>query len=575
MKVRFPFAGKFHSWLIGMVVVGIVILGLFFSTHQSSIPSVPIPTISGDVSFVTGGMPLSANTHFEDNGKWIDYLDEPTTLEKLWTTENHHILVGVTNKFGIAESIHPYDLLLGKNHFAPCEGNVKRVNDFWFYVYKADRSESTTGFEKARYGISPCAAWRNMFPSHPSNIENMIQIKEGDLLYIELTPEEHDKFTQRIEEARIEYVRPCGNGRMDSGEQCDDGNVVAMDGCSTQCQVEQGFSCEGTPSLCTRLCGNGVLDTFEVCDDGNRNNGDGCTQSCAVESEWRCSGQPSVCHKPCGDGMCRLEEGENSIDCRQDCTDPTYSFAPLPDLQPWVRQAGARGSNPNCGQPGTINCVHSIKAHSYGYLVVFRPSTSPGPQKWGYYNKMKQYVFPSFWGQELSANFFEGPPYSWTKPFFHLAGDYSTTLSVIKRVYANGTTGMPQDTVLDSVTIAYTVVEPPSAERLQFAAFLRNAGAQNEHIEVTGKITDFDQNSEQMSRDDPTSGPKKIYPNVNGDFAFKIWKQAQNTTMQDDLVFLYDLATHPCPVDLMLHDAYKPVLQGAMWAYKKVCVAMP
>gem|GEM_PF-4787295 len=42
-------------------------------------------------------------------------------------------------------------------------------------------------------------------------------------------------------------------------------------------------------------CGNGVLDTGELCDDGNTRAGDGCGASCAVESAWTCSGQPSVC----------------------------------------------------------------------------------------------------------------------------------------------------------------------------------------------------------------------------------------------------------------------------------------
>jgi cysteine-rich repeat protein len=31
---------------------------------------------------------------------------------------------------------------------------------------------------------------------------------------------------------------PCGDGRVDPGEQCDDGNTVSGDGCSTFCQLE-------------------------------------------------------------------------------------------------------------------------------------------------------------------------------------------------------------------------------------------------------------------------------------------------------------------------------------------------
>jgi cysteine-rich repeat protein len=41
----------------------------------------------------------------------------------------------------------------------------------------------------------------------------------------------------------------CGNGKLDQGEQCDDGNDFINDGCSNTCQVESGWECTdpGTP----------------------------------------------------------------------------------------------------------------------------------------------------------------------------------------------------------------------------------------------------------------------------------------------------------------------------------------
>jgi cysteine-rich repeat protein len=48
------------------------------------------------------------------------------------------------------------------------------------------------------------------------------------------------------------------------------------------------------PHVCQRLCGNGVLDPGEACDDGNNTKGDGCF-SCQVGAGYTCSGQPSVC----------------------------------------------------------------------------------------------------------------------------------------------------------------------------------------------------------------------------------------------------------------------------------------
>ncbi len=65
-------------------------------------------------------------------------------------------------------------------------------------------------------------------------------------------------------------VGDCGNGVVEPGEQCDDGNLVAGDGCSASCRLE--------------VCGNGILDPGEQCDDGNLVSGDGCSAGCRLEA---------------------------------------------------------------------------------------------------------------------------------------------------------------------------------------------------------------------------------------------------------------------------------------------------
>jgi len=37
----------------------------------------------------------------------------------------------------------------------------------------------------------------------------------------------------------------CGNGVIDAGEQCDDGNTFIADGCSNTCQIDDGWQCDG------------------------------------------------------------------------------------------------------------------------------------------------------------------------------------------------------------------------------------------------------------------------------------------------------------------------------------------
>ena len=61
----------------------------------------------------------------------------------------------------------------------------------------------------------------------------------------------------------------CGNGQVDPGEECDDGNTRQDDGCLAQCKLA--------------TCGDGIVRRFvEECDDGNRADGDACSSSCLL-----------------------------------------------------------------------------------------------------------------------------------------------------------------------------------------------------------------------------------------------------------------------------------------------------
>lgn len=124
----------------------------------------------------------------------------------------------------------------------------------------------------------------------------------------------------------------CGDGVVDAGEECDDGNAVAFDGCEPEtCQLTchgdadcgDGIECngaeicapcadeactagrrcmpgdvlaDGTPcddamGLCRSEvcappdCGDGVVDADEHCDDGNTTPNDGCELDCRFTCE--------------------------------------------------------------------------------------------------------------------------------------------------------------------------------------------------------------------------------------------------------------------------------------------------
>jgi cysteine-rich repeat protein len=79
---------------------------------------------------------------------------------------------------------------------------------------------------------------------------------------------------------------------LDGGGPESDGGGT-RDGCTGDC-VEPPDACVGDcvvdiPDACTGdcrkpICGDGVLDAGEECDDGNTGDGDGCSASCEVEA---------------------------------------------------------------------------------------------------------------------------------------------------------------------------------------------------------------------------------------------------------------------------------------------------
>ncbi len=174
----------------------------------------------------------------------------------------------------------------------------------------------------------------------------------------------------------------CGNGTLDAGEGCDDGNAANGDGCTTACLVENTRACNaaapgligdpscasglcdmtsGAPGVCEMVgCGDGRLQAGEGCDDGNVVNNDGCTSACLIENTRACNaaapglignpscasgicdltgGAPGVC-EPVGCGNGRLEAGEGCDDggtvngdgcnatCRLEDTRPCNTTAP-------------------------------------------------------------------------------------------------------------------------------------------------------------------------------------------------------------------------------------------------------
>jgi cysteine-rich repeat protein len=73
------------------------------------------------------------------------------------------------------------------------------------------------------------------------------------------------------------------------GEQCDNGNSTIDDGCSDSCEILNHWECPnnvaGSLSQCNYIpyCGDGkVNQANENCDDGNNISFDGCSSNCSI-----------------------------------------------------------------------------------------------------------------------------------------------------------------------------------------------------------------------------------------------------------------------------------------------------
>jgi cysteine-rich repeat protein len=127
----------------------------------------------------------------------------------------------------------------------------------------------------------------------------------------------------------------CGDGVVQAGEQCDDGNLVNGDGCNVTCVIE--------------LCGDGLVQAGlgEQCDDGNSVNGDGCSTLCTSEVCGDAVVQPNL-GEQCDDGNVVNGDGCNST-CRTELPAkvPAVPVGALVALALGLASVGARSSRKN------------------------------------------------------------------------------------------------------------------------------------------------------------------------------------------------------------------------------------
>lgn len=184
----------------------------------------------------------------------------------------------------------------------------------------------------------------------------------------------------------------CGDGIIVAGEGCDDGNTSNGDGCNSSCSIEPGFNCTGSPSTCSSLCGDGiVVAAIEACDDGNLNNGDGCNNTCNIEPGFYCSGSPSNCtNTPAANNECAgaiLLSGTSGTANGQNVTATNSAGVPAPGCQAninkdlWYRftLAATKNVRLEANGPSVTDPVLVIYSGSCGALVQVACDDDGGP----------------------------------------------------------------------------------------------------------------------------------------------------------------------------------------------------
>ena len=283
--------------------------------------------------------------------QFVQGMNEYPIIQGKW----HHI-VAISNYFQppIGQHLWGMYLFLDGQRDQYQNDFVNRPDNYRDYVVFGASSYMDLTFNGS---LDECALWNNILFTSTSEINEFAQnlYNQGNgVTYEEI----------------VDYN--CGDGFQRSIEECDDGNNLDGDGCSSKCKEEcgpcpqyssppPGWCSEGVivprgpdecgcarPASCEAIvCGDELQQGNEECDDGNTNNNDGCSSTCKLE---RCGDNIVQSSEDCDYGdfnsneVCRSRPEYFCTYCTTDCKEGININRPriLSDFNGWVQNSNTQ-----------------------------------------------------------------------------------------------------------------------------------------------------------------------------------------------------------------------------------------
>ncbi len=249
-----------------------------------------------------------------------------------------HLQAGLLAPYATKESLESLAALGGKNVFT-------QPNTFVAGIGVGGAPGPGCGFDLAEQAGGVCIGGKpalvSQFAADASELAGLAH--KGQIVY--RTDTDTAWMFAKGKWRQLAFVPACGDGAVESPEQCDDGeaNADAPDKCRTDCSAP--------------ACGDGIIDSGEACDDGNKGNNDACV-ACKVAT--------------CGDGHVQVGT-EDCDDGNGDATDACVACksASCGDghIQVGVEVCEAGQIGKNCadllggGYSGAVQCAAGCLAY--------------------------------------------------------------------------------------------------------------------------------------------------------------------------------------------------------------------